>query len=341
MKIILIATLISFALANTLYFRSPASLAAKEESGLSCVAGFFTGFFAHFNLGEPKQLLSCFDEKSNDLFFKHISAVSDLVQDAEARHQVQVHLDLIKLLAMHKALEPVHTCIVQTQDHQDILKALNIKPSSDEDFGLAKYIYYQANFGKLAEEVPQIVGALNNNKFNEAGDMAAGFVKSSVEEVQSQGLALLALDGLQNGVHIRLGLPDAESIVSCWNNETATIRLEFIYGLAVAVTNGDKKDALSNLETFYANGGSDLINKIPEDTWKCWGESKDVKSESEVLKIDITSDGFHQRGVNFIKAHPGIFWHLQKVIRSSLEHHNFNHAGDAYGHLMQATAASN
>jgi len=338
MKFILIATLLSLAVANTFFLRAPAT--AADDNAVSCGHGFFTGFFKHFGLEEPTQLLNCFDKKSNDLFFKKLEAVSDLVQDAEGRRTVKVHIDLVKLLALHKALEPVHSCIAQTQDLQDLMKALGGSYASDEAVALAKYIYYQANFGKLASSVPQVVAAVHNNDYAGAGDLAADIVNSTVNEIRTQGLALLAVDGLQNGIHITLGLPDAQSVFSCWNNDTANTRLEFLYGLSVAVTNGDKEDAAANTEAFYEHAGKDLINKIPAETWKCWGESDDVKLENDKLMIDITGDGFHQRVAKFVSDHQCAYWHIQKTIRSSLEQHNFHHAGTAYAHLMQAAAGT-
>lgn len=336
MKLVLIATLLSLALANSLYLRAPGAVSPISDSAPSCISDYFTAFFAHFDLDQPQQIINCFDDKSAAAYYAHLYLVTELVHDAEARNRVQVHLDWAKLLVLHKKLEKVHGCIASTEDFTKLLEALGAKERNPELFLLAKYIYYQANFGKLDQSLPKVTAALDNKDFKTAGDVAADIVNTTATELKTRGLALEALNGVWNGVHIALGLPDAESVWSCWNNDTATIRLEFIYGMAAAVANGDKNDAAHNTEQWYEETGKDLVNKIPDDAWKCWAKSDDTKSESDKLGVDITSQDFYEKVSKFVHGNQAAYWHLQNAIKVNLEQHNFIHAGSAYGHLLQA-----
>jgi len=340
MKLLLVATLLSLALANSLYLRAPGATQVISDSAPSCITDYYTALFAHFGLDKPQQLLNCFDDKSAALYFAHLYEVSTLTQDAEARNRIKVHLDWAKLLVLHKGLEKVWGCIGSTEDFSKLLNALDAKERNPELFMLAKYIYYQANFGSLAEALPKITSALDGKDFSKAGDLAGGLINTTVSELKSRGLALEALNALWNGVHIGLGLPDAKSVWSCWNNDTATVRLEFIYGMAAAVANGKQNDAAHNTEKWYEETGKDLVNKIPDDAWKCWSESEDTKSDSQKLGVDITSNQFYERVDKFVHGHQAAYWQLQKAIKISLEQHNFLHAGSAYAHLLQAAVAA-
>jgi Fe-S cluster biosynthesis and repair protein YggX len=340
MKLILFASLLCLALSSPFYFRVPAETQVISDSAPSCISDYFTGFFAKFGLEQPKQIIQCFDEKSAALYFKHIYEVAHLTKDAEDRKTVQVHLDWLKLLAFHKALDSVHSCIGQTEDIKKLLEVFGAKEHNHHLFMLAKYIYYQANFGVLSERLSCLTGALDEKNFTKAGYIAGCITNKTVSEIKSRGLALEALNGFWNGVHIALGLPDAESVWGCWNNETAAIRLKFIYGLSAAVSGGKWKDASYNTEKYYEEHGKELIEKIPKDAWKCWKESDDTKAESAQLKTDITSPDFYEKVAKFVHGHQASYWHLQKTIKENMDDHNFNHAGNAYGHLLQAVVAA-
>lgn len=340
MKLILLATLLSLTLANSLYLRAP-GVQPISDSAPSCITDYYTALFAHFGLDQPSQILNCFDDKSAALYFTHLYQVTSLVQDAEARNKVKVHLDWVKLLLLHKQLEKVWGCIGSTEDLTKLLAALGTTERNPELWLLAKYIYYQANFGPLSESLPTVTSALDSKDFKTAGDAIANIINTTSSEIKTRGLALEALNGLWNGVHIGLELPDPQNVWSCWNNDTATVRLEFIYGMAAAVANGKQNDAAHNTEKWYQETGNELAKKIPDDAWKCWQQSDDTKAESAKLGVDITSDTFYERVSKFVHGHQAAYWHLQNAIKVSMEQHNFNHAGSAYAHLLQAAVKTN
>lgn len=340
MKLLLSIILISFAFSNALLLRPQDSSPFDIEKAPENLEAFFTAYYAHFELGQPKQLLRCYDRISSDLFFKHLHIVADLVEHAERREKHKVHLDFVKLAVLGKALQRSGNCVAQTQDLQDLYNKLNITNRDPQVLGIISYIHFQASIGELAVDMPKIISAIDNKDFTEAGELSAVNAEESLGDVNNKGTSLLALKGLWNGVHIGLELPDAASILQCWNNETASVRLEFVYGLAHAVAEGSAKDAAYNTEKWYEEKGKELLGKIPAEAWECWKNSDDTKKESERLKVDITSDEFHEKGKKFVLSHQVPYWKLQKIIKENLEQHNFIHAGSAYASLLEAIAAT-
>jgi len=338
MKLILFATFLTLALTSPLYFRVPGLTKTISDSAPSSITDYYTSFFAFYGLDQPNQILRCFNEKNAWLYFQHVYGVADLVKDAESRDKLHVHLDWLKLKALKKSLEGLHGCIAQTEDFSKLLEALGAKERNPHLFKIVKYTYLQANFGKLSERLPHLTGAIDEKNFTKAGHIAACIVNKTSSEIKSTGLALQALNAFWNGVHLELGLPDAESVWGCWNNETAFIRLEFIYGLSHAVSEGKWSDAAYNSGKWYEEKGKELLKKIPQEAWKCWKTCNDTLIESAKLKVDIASPEYWDQVNKFVHGKQAIFWQIQKAIKESLDHHNFIHAGGAYANLLKAAA---
>jgi hypothetical protein len=348
MKTSLILTvLLSLGLANLISFRGsvttpdttpPFNEDNNNLTSYSQISEFSTAFFKHFNLDQPQQFIGCFNDITSKLYFQSILEFAKLAEDSEQRNSKGSHFELAKLALIGIALKSTNECIAKTDDFGKLLRHFNITTNDPEIYGLAWFIYYQAEFPKLAVSLKPIADSIQNNNYAAAGDAYAQIHDEAFQEIQSQGLASLAKAGFTLGEFIGLGLGDPTDSLKCWDSKSASLDLQFIYGLSKAVVEGKPWEAPINTLNYLNGDGKKLAEQIPKSVWECLKGSDDVKNVSAKLGIDVASEEFGKLSEKFVNNHVFVYYGFLNVIKHNLDQHNFSHAGSAKGHLLAAIA---
>ena len=300
---------------------------------------FFEGFFDYYNLSRPSQILNCFCDKSASIFFDTLYEKYEVLKDSTERASLQLHIDYAKLSLLYKALESTNACAFLTQDITDLLDALNIKKRDPSKFGMALYLNYQAHYDDLYEAYQPLIDNLNAKNFTEAGRVYGDILNYTVTTIRKEGSSLQAFNGFGNGFSIQLDIDEPSDSLDCYDNDTSSVSLNFIYKLSVAVTDGKFYEAPVNTLNFWEKEGKDILSKLPKDVMDCDSQSNDHQLVSNKLGIDIYTEEFGDLMKRYINNHRLSYYGYLKGIRSSFEDHNFIHAGEAYAELISAIAS--
>lgn len=338
--ILFLATILALGLCK-LNFLSKDFIAPADSSDSSdeAIDQFFEGFFASYNLSKPTQILRCFDDKSSSLFFGSLYEKYEILKDTTERSSLQLHIDYYKLKLIYAGLQSTTACIFLTQDLTDLLDALNITKRDPERFGMALYLIYQAHYDDLFAAYQPMIDNLNAKNFTEAGKTYGDVLNYTVKTIRKEGTSFEAFNGFGNGFAIQLDLEEPSDSLECYDNDTSSVGIEFLYKLSVAVTDGKIFESPVNALNFYENEGKKILDSLPESVMDCDASSNDHQSIVQKLGIEIYSDDFTNLLKTYINNNRLSFYGYMKGLRNNFEEHNFVHAGQVYAHLISSIAS--
>jgi len=312
---------------------------AIPENPHQDVAQFFEGLFAHFGLGQPKQIIyECFNSGSAALYLESLYGFNQFLIDVINRDPHRVHWDIIKQYILAILEHSTSDCIVATQDLSDLLAALGVK--RDPWSGIVNWLYFQAHFAQLFEGYKPVIQGFDSKNFTAAGDAYGALMNETVNVVKNEGLAYLAHTGFANGVSFGLDLALPNDSLAAWNDTTAAYDLEFIILGTKAVADGKWWESFDNLEKFWQEKGEEILGHIPLSVWEAIENSDDNKKLTEKLGVDVMSKEFEDLAVAWIKKHQWRYHAHAKALEKSFEQLDFIHAGILHAHIVEEIAKS-
>jgi len=312
--------------------------AIAGQHGKKEVADFYGGLFSHFNLSNPDQLISCFDDNSAEVFFGVLYEKFAILKDTTERNSLKLHIEYGKLLVIMQLLKSTYSCISFTQDFVDLLDALNITERNPDVLHLIAYINYQAHYDDLYEAFKPLVDNLNAGNFTEAGRIYGKIKSYAVKTVKKEGLGRLSYNGFGNGEAIRLDIEEPSDSLDCYDNNSSALYIHFLYRLAVVVTEGEACDAYENAVDFLENEGLQIMKQFPDGIMDCERASADHQRRTDKLGVDIYSQEFLELMRGYASHHHYRIYAELKGLKKSIENHNFVHAGEIYAHFLSNVA---
>jgi len=301
---------------------------------------FLENVYRHFGLDTPNQILACFDDRSAKLFCKALCATGKILEDSRDRKNFASHMDFLKLQCINEELEPIYGCIMMTQDFTDLLDKLDIGERNPIFFAMSIYLYYQALYPRLADDIQPLITAAKQKDWTTAGDLFGALFEVLVGEIKADGFGYLAFSGFSNGAAHELGLPFPSDSIQCHNDDSAIAILKFLYKLSIKVQQGGIKEVPLSVLNFWNDEGKAILDTIPQDVIDCNLNSQDIAALSQRLGIRVGSKGFGEALKRFITKRRITFYAAMKAIRGAFEDHNFVHAGWTWGHMLDEFSRS-
>jgi len=311
-----------------------------SDEGTQEISDFYDGLFSYFNLSSPSQIISCFDDKSAKIYIGALYEKFEVLKDTTERSSLKLHLDYGKLLLIFQALKSTFSCFALTQDFTDLLDTLNVTERNPEIFKTIAYLNYQAHYDDLYEAYKPLIDNLNSKNFTEAGSVYGSIMSYAVKTVKEEGLGRLAYNAFGNGENVRLDIDEPSDSLDCYDNNSSALYMHFLYRLAVTVTESKISDSYENALDYLENEGRDIMRQFPDGVMDCERASDDYQKKITKLGVAIYTHEFLELMRAYASRHHFAIYADLKGLRSSIENHNFVHAGSIYGHFLSAVAST-
>lgn len=312
----------------------------KTDKNKDDIMDFFEGVFNFFNLSSPSEINECFCDTSAALYFRLLKRFDKILADTKERNSIHLHLEIAKISLLCHALKNTHDCILNTKDFSDLLDALAVDEKHPYELKTILYTYYQAHYSDLFEGFKPILDNLNTQSHQAAGEAFAAMLNDTVNTIKEEGLLHLAFAGFANGGAISLGINDPDDSLKCYDDKSSGLILEFIYRLALVVSEGSFKEAAMNAFKFMETDGLEILQKIPKEDIECEENSKDNHELTMKLGIDVMSEKFGDLYIRYINDNRLHYYMFMSSLKKAFEHRNMHHAGSIYWQFLEAVASS-
>lgn len=323
---LLLVTLLAMASCNTSFLGKVERLIDDSGKNKDNIVAFFEGVFGYFNLSSPTQINDCFCEVNSGMYFNMLEDIGDILKDTKDRNSFKLHIEYGKIALLLHSLQDTHACIFMTQDFTNLLDAVNLKARNPHDFAIYTYFYYQAHYRDLYEGFKPILQNFDSENMNVAGNAFGAVIHDTVAAIKEEGLGHIAFAAFGNGGAIALDIDEPNDSLQCYDNDAATLLMEFIYKMSAAVANGDWKEGALNAIKFIEEEGKDLISKIPKEDYQCSMQSQDTQEFSRAVGMNITSMEFHDRLMRFIFDNRLQYYTFSKRMKAAFDQGNLHHA---------------
>ena len=309
-----------------------------EGEAVKCIEEFYNGYFAHFDLPSPTQIIKCYSPRDAAIFFTSIYEFYKILEDLEKRDQWDLHIRLIKEYFLAMLQSKVSRCIGKTQDIRDLLKALGIKASDMKKFAYGQYLYVQAHYSKMRGEYKPIIENILSKNFTAAGEANGVLAKNIVDTINEEKFGYLYIAAFENGFAMRAGVSNPNDSLSVWNHTTGGVAMMFLHELSEAVSRGKWAHSFRNTIKFMKGRGKDLLKEIPGSVFECLEGSEDNKELTEKLGVNVLSKEFGKKMGKFIWRHPLKYHMYLTKIKHAMEHLQLGGAGAYYASLVMSAA---
>jgi len=252
---------------------------------------------------------------------------------------LKLHTDYAQFEVIIHALEHSDNCMVQTKDFESLMDTLRIS-HDPQILNKAKYLYFQAKFGSLADEFKFIVEEIDSKNFNKAGKTFAELSKRHVKDFKKIGEDVLSYQAFSNGISGTLGLPLPSESIACYSSKDAKSLMDFFRGFSHAVNEGRWYKSEHSAAEYWEKEGKELLEKVSKKAWNCDMNSSDTKQMGEKLGLDLNGQEFRDKMWDYLNDHNIMFYSYLRTMNMAFEKNDYLHAGSAYAHLLEAVAKS-
>jgi len=299
---------------------------------------YYNGIWAFFNLTQTNAI-TCWNDVTAETYFEYLQAFYDMCGAFVVADQVNVNIYFAQVVALNATMyEPIQ-CVLNSQDYQNLLVAMNVSNFNKSVENILQEIYYQGHIGDWYLAWGPIYNLLTAASYNDAGYAYAPVLQTMSNNGSHTNAFFEALEAFQNGIFFWTNLTTPFELPLCYNDSSAHNFISFIFLWSQTVYNSTVGNVVNNTNSWFANQGAQLLPLL-EPIFNCEDTTGDQSRLNAALGVDIHSQAFQTDVNNYINNDTQTYFNIFSKMYDLFINYNPLAAGIVYGEFLVLVAAS-